>query len=315
MNFAIMLGRIAEKGQIFFMPEERVYDCIIVGAGPGGLQAAIYLGRYNRDILLIDRGGGRTHHAKAIENFLSHRIISGKELLETGTEQAKSFNVHFESARVTKVLKKEYFEVWTKKNNFLSRFVIISSGGHDNFPPIENIYKFLGTSFFTCVDCDGHKTTGKKLAIVGNAISTVRLAFAMKEMYTKDITLLLYFFDPPEEYKDLLSEEEISLIKGRPAKIIGSDKIEALELQDGRRVECEVIMSDFGFKLNDEFLAGLTLKKDGRRFKYAVNHNFESSLDGLYIVGPLNTGHDQAIIAAGEGAVAAIEINKRLLNI
>jgi thioredoxin reductase (NADPH) len=297
------------------MPEEIIYDCIIIGAGPGGLQAAIYLGRYNRDILLIDRGGGRTHHARAIENFLSRRIISGRELLETGIEQAKSFNVHFENARATKVLKEEYFEIYTEKTKFLSRFVIVSSGGHDNFPPIENIYKFLGTSFFTCVDCDGHKTTGKKLAIVGNATSTVRLAFAMKEMYTKDITLLLYFFDPPREHKDLLSEEGIVLIKGRPAGIIGSDKIEALELQDGRRVECEVIMSDFGFKLNDDFLAGLPLIRDDRGFKYVVNHNFESSLDGLYIVGPLNTGHDQAIIAAGEGAVAAIEINKKLLDI
>ena len=297
------------------MPKERIYDCIIVGGGPGGLQAAIYLGRYNRDVLLIDRGGGRTHHARAIENFLSHKIISGKELLEIGMEQAKDFDIHFESARVTKILKKEYFEVYTEKKDFLSRFVIVSSGGRDNFPPIENIYKFLGTGFFTCVDCDGHETTGKKLVIVGNAISTVRLAFAMKEMYTKDITLLLYFVDPPTEDKNLLNEEGIILIKGRPARIIGSEKIEALELQDGRRVECEVIMSDFGFKLNDDFLAGLPLRKDGRGFKYVVNHNFESSLDGLYIVGPLNTGHDQAIVAAGEGAVAAIETNRRLLDI
>jgi thioredoxin reductase (NADPH) len=314
MNFAIMLSRIAKRGQKF-MPEEKMYDCIIIGAGPGGLQAAIYLGRYNRDILLIDRGGGRTHHARAIENFLSHRIISGKDLLEIGTEQAKSFSVYFEKAGVTRVSKKEHFEVQTEKSEFLARFVIVSSGGYDNFPPIENVHKFLGTSFFTCVDCDGHKTTGKRLVIVGNAISTVRLAFAMKEMYTKDITLLLYFFDPPAEYKDLLSEEGIILIKGRPARIVGSEKVEALELQDGRRVECDVIMSDFGFKLNDDFLAGLPLKRDGRGFKYVVDHNFESSLDGLYIVGPLNTGHDQAIIAAGEGAVAAIEINKRLLDL
>jgi len=297
------------------MPKERIYDCIIVGGGPGGLQAAIYLGRYNRDVLLIDRGGGRTHHARAIENFLSHKIISGKELLEIGMEQAKDFDIHFESARVTKILKKEYFEVYTEKKDFLSRFVIVSSGGRDNFPPIENIYRFLGTCFFTCVDCDGHETTGKKLVIVGNTISTVRLAFAMKEMYTKDITLLLYFVDPPTEDKNLLNEEGIILIKGRPARIIGSEKIEALELQDGRRVECEVIMSDFGFKLNDDFLAELPLRKDGRGFKYVVNHNFESSLDGLYIVGPLNTGHDQAIVAAGEGAVAAIETNRRLLDI
>ncbi len=297
------------------MADERIYDCIIIGAGPGGLQAAIYLGRYNRNALLIDRGGGRTYHARAIENFLTQRVISGKEIIERGMEQAKSFNVRIEKGRVKKVLKAGYFEIYTERDNFSSKFVIVSSGGYDNLPPIENIYKFLGTSFFTCLDCDGHKTTGKKLVIIGNSISTVRLAFAMKEMFTKDITLILYFFDPPEGYKELLKEEGIPLIKGRPGRIIGDERIESLELQDGKRFECDVIMSDFGFKLSDDFLAELSLKKDGRDFKYVVNHIFESSLDGLYIVGPLNTGHDQAVIAAGEGAVAAIEINKRLLNI
>jgi thioredoxin reductase (NADPH) len=293
----------------------KIYDCIIVGAGPGGLQASIYLGRYNRDVLLINRGGGRTYHARAIENFLTEKVISGKEIIEIGMEQAGSFGVQIEKARVTKILKKEHFEVSTEKDKFLSKFVIVSSGGYDNLPPVENIYRFLGADFFTCVDCDGYKTTGKKLVVIGNSISTVRLAFGMKEMFTKDITLILYFYDPPDEYKELLQKEGISLIKGRPGKITGNERIEALELQDGRRVECEVIMSDFGFKLSDDFLDELPLKKDGRGFKYVVNHNFESSLDGLYIVGPLNTGHDQAIIAAGEGAVAAIEINKRLLNI
>ena len=226
------------------MPDEKIFDCIIIGAGPGGLQAAIYLGRYNRSVILIDRGGGRTYHARAIENYLTQRVISGREIVAIGTEQARIFHARIEKGRVTKVLKKDNFEVYTEKSEFPSKFVIVSSGGYDNLPPIENIFKFLGTSFFTCVDCDGYKTTGKKLVIIGNSISTVRLAFAMKEMFTKDIVLLLYFFDPPEEYKESLREEGISLQKGRPGRIIGNEKIEALELQDGRRLECEAVMSD-----------------------------------------------------------------------
>lgn len=82
---------------------ERLYDCIIVGAGPGGLQAAIYLGRFNRDVLLIDRGGGRTAHAKAIENFLTQKVISGREIIERGLEQAKSFGVAVEKTLVTSI--------------------------------------------------------------------------------------------------------------------------------------------------------------------------------------------------------------------
>lgn len=296
------------------MDEKKVYDCIIVGAGPGGLQAAIYLGRFNRSVILLDRGGGRTSHARHIENFLTRKVISGKEIIEIGTEQARSFNVDVKKTSVTKVLKKDLFEVFTKEEKYASKFVIVSTGGLENLPSIENIHKFFGSSFFTCVDCDGYRTTGKKLAVIGNSIHTVRLAFAMKKMYTKDITLVLYFFDPPGDFQELLQEEGIPLIKGRPVRIIGNDRIEAIELQDGSRVDCEVIMSDFGFKLNDGFLSDLPLKKDGHG-RYIVSHNFESSMDGLYIVGPLNTGNDQAIIAAGEGATAAIDMNKRLLNI
>jgi thioredoxin reductase len=91
--------------------------------------------------------------------------------------------------------------------------------------------------------------------------------------------------------------------------------MEALELKDGRKIECEVIMSYLGYRLNDEFLSELTIKKDNKSFKYVTGAEYESSVTGLYIVGPLNTGNDQVVIAAGQGATAAIDINKRLLEI
>jgi len=295
-------------------PCDKIYDCIIIGAGPGGLQAAIYLGRYNRDVLLIDRGGGRTSHAKHIENFLTRQAISGKEIISLGMEQARHFNVSIIRATVTKVIRESQFEVNVGERLYRSRFVIVSSGGRENIPEIENVYKYFGTSFFTCVDCDGYRTKGKKLVILGDTIDAVRLAFAMQQMYTKDVTLVLFFYDPPETYIEELKEEEIGLIKGRPAKIIGNEKMEGLEFQDGRRIECEVIMSNFGFKLNSEFLSDLDLKRDAQGFQYVTDHHYESSMKGLFVVGPL-TGHDQVVIAAGEGAVVAIEINKRLLDL
>ena len=292
-----------------------LYDCIIIGAGPGGLQAAIYLGRYNRKALLIDRGGGRTRHARMIENFLTQKAISGNEIIDRGIEQAESFNVQVEKGIVTTVTKGERFEVSTATAVYRSKFVIVSSGVYDHFPPIENFHKFLGTGLYTCVDCDGYNTKGKKLLIVGNSANTVRLAFGMKQIYTDDVTLILYSYDPPEGYKEELRAAGIPLLKGSPMKIIGETSIEAVEIKDGTRVPCEAIMSNFGYKLNDEFLSGLSLKKDVNDFKYVTNHNYESSLSGLYIVGPLNTGHDQVVIAAGEGAVAAIDIKSRLLEL
>jgi thioredoxin reductase (NADPH) len=254
-------------------------------------------------------------HAKYIENFLTQKVISGREIIELGMEQAKRFNVGIEKGLVTSVVKEEHFEVQAGDVRFRSKFVIVSSGVQDNFPPIENFHKFLGISFFTCVDCDGYKTTGKKLVIIGNTINSVRLAFGMKEMYTDDITLILYFYDPPDDFKEELQHEGIRLIKGEPMKIVGDEHLEAVELKNGTRVPCEVVMSNFGYKLNDKFLKELNLKRDAKGFKYIVNSAYESSVNGLYIVGPLNTGNDQVVIAAGQGAVAAIDINKRFLDL
>ena len=296
------------------IPDDKIYDCIIIGAGPGGLQAAIYLGRYNRQVLLIDRGGGRTSHARHIENFLTQKVISGKEIITLGMEQAMNFNVRIMKGTVLKVIEEAGFKVNVGEKVYRSKFVIVSTGGRENIPEIENVYKFFCESFFTCIDCDGYRTTGKKLVIIGNSIQSVRLAFAMKQMYTKDVTLVLFFYEPPDSYIEELQDEGIGFIKGRPTKIIGNEHMEALEFEDGRRIKCEVIMSNFGFKLNNEFLDGLKLKRDGKGFKYVTDHNYESSMKGLYILGPL-TGHDQVVIAAGEGATAAIEINKRLLDL
>jgi len=137
----------------------------------------------------------------------------------------------------------------------------------------------------------------------------------MKEMFTEDITLILYTDKISDEFREELRDENIRFIIGRPLRIIGDATMEALELTGGERVACEVIMSHFGYKLNDDFLSELNLKRDRDGFKFMVNQHNESSLRGLYIVGPLNTGTDQVVIAAGQGAVAAIDIKSRLLEL
>lgn len=291
------------------------YDVIIVGAGPGGIQAAIYLGRYNFNVLILDRAiGGRTRHAVHVENYMGFPKASGGEILDIGLSQAKHFGVEVIEEAVNEITKGSTFTVKTDNAEYRAKFVIVSSGVRDNLPQIENLGKHFGKTVYTCVDCDGHRTTGKKLLVIGNSFPSVRLAFGLKEMFTDDVTLLLIMYDPPEDYVEALADEGITLVKGRPKRFIGEEQVEALELEDGRVIECERVMSNFGFKLNDRFLEGLTLKRDGKGFKYEVNAHFESSLTGLYIVGPLNTGNDQIIIAAGEGAVAAIDIKKRILE-
>ncbi len=295
--------------------QQQVYDGIVIGAGPGGLQAAIYLGRFNRSVLLIDRGAGRTTHAKSIENYLTQKNISGQEIIRLGKEQAENFGTEIITGEVTAVRKNRgLFEVSAGEKIFAGRFVIVSTGGKENIPDIENIYRFFAKTVVTCIDCDGYHFTGKKSLIIGNSIKSANLAMGMRDMYSKDMTLVLCTDKLPEDYKEELKDEDIRLVVGRPKRFHGKADVESLEMEDGTIIPCEMVMSHFGFKLNDKFLDGLNLKKESDNRTYQVNRDFESSLSGLYLVGPL-CGHDQVVIAAGEGAIAALDIKKRLLEI
>src|SRR5512134_2487028 len=139
------------------MTDKPVYDCIIIGAGPGGLQAAIYLGRFNRTVLLIDRGAGRTTHARRIENLLTQKAISGSDIIHIGMEQARNFGVEIIKQEVLSVLRnKGNFEVSTGTNSYAGRYVIVSTGGRENIPEIGNIHKFFARTVVTCIDCDGY---------------------------------------------------------------------------------------------------------------------------------------------------------------
>lgn len=294
------------------MDQVVVYDCIIVGAGPGGLQAAIYLGRYNRKVLLIDRGGGRTTCAKHIENYLGIPLISGRELVRIGRQQAERFGVESVKGTVTRIEKQGDFRVAAGERVFRGTFVVIATGGTENLPPIENIYNYFGTSVITCIDCDGYRTSGRKLVVVGDSAKSVDLALAMRELFTKDITLVLLTDPTLEDHKALLQDAGIELVVGQPRRFVGGPALEGLEMEDGRTIPCEFAYSHFGFTLNDSCLEGLPLERTGTG-KYTVNRHFESTVSGLYVTGPL-AGSDQVVVAAGEGALAALDMKKRLIE-
>jgi thioredoxin reductase (NADPH) len=293
-----------------------LFDCIIIGAGPGGLQAGIHLGRYNFRVLLFNTPGGRTGYAKHIENYLGIPVVSGPQLLETGLAQVKNFGVLIENAKVERVTHRENtFEVLAGGKTYRSRFVIAASGAKETLAPFKNLHRFFGISYFTCMICDGYRTTGKKLLVIDRTVNGVRMSVGMKQMYTKDVTFLAHGFTPAPVYRALLEEEGIGLVEGRPEELLGEKSLEGVRLSDGRIIPCEVILGWGGISLNDEYLEGLPLERDAEGFKIATRSSGESSIHGLFVLGALRAGHSQAIISAGQGAEAAIEISTRIVEL
>ena len=295
---------------------ETPLDCIVIGAGPGGLQACIHLGRYNFRVMLFHIPGGRTSYAKHLENYLGIPLVSGPVLLETGLAQVKNFGVAVENARVERVSGREgRFEVQAGGKTYRSRFVIAASGAKETLAPFKNLYRFFGISYFTCMICDGYRTTGKKLLVIDRTANGVRTSIGMKRMFTSDVTFLSHGFSLAPAYKALLEEEGIGLVEGRPEELLGETTLEGVRLNDGRVIPCEVIQGWGGISLNDDYLEGLPLERDAEGFKIVTRGAGESSIPGLFVVGALRHGHSQAIISAGQGAEAAIEISTRVVEL
>ena len=303
-------------GQADTTGRETPLDCIVIGAGPGGLQACIHLGRYNFRVMLFHTPGGRTSYAKHLENYLGLRLVSGPELLETGLSQVKSFGVTIENAKVDRVTPQDgNFEVLAGGKTYRSRFVIAASGARETLAPFKNLHRFFGRSYYTCMICDGYRTTGKKLLVIDRTVNGVRLSIGMKQMYTRDVTFLAHGFTLAPVYRALLEEEGIGLVEGRPEELLGETTLEGVRMSDGSVIPCEVILGWGGISLNDEYLEGLDLERDADGFKIMTKGNGESSIPGLFVLGALRTGHSQAIISAGQGAEAAIEISTRIVEL
>lgn len=291
-------------------------DCAVIGAGPGGLQACIHLGRYNFRVMLFHTPGGRTLLARHIENYLGLRVVSGPDLLDSGLAQARSFGVAVENARVERVVKRDgFFEVLAGGRTYCSRFVIAASGAKETLAPFKNLHRFFGISYFTCMICDGYRTTGKKLVVIDRTINGVRMSIGMKQMFTRDVTFLAHGFSPAPMYRSLLEDEGIGLVEGRPEELLGDKTLEGVRLADGRVIPCEVILGWGGISLNDDYLKDLPLERDTEGFKIMTRGAGESNVPGLFVLGALRSGHSQAIISAGQGAEAAIEISTRIVEL
>ena len=207
------------------------------------------------------------------------------------------------------------FEVLAGGKTYRARYVIAASGAKETIAPFKNLPRFFGTSYFTCMICDGYRTTGKKLLVIDRTINGVRLSIGMKQMFTSDVTFLAHGFSVPPDYAALLDDEGIGRVEGRPEELLADTTLEGVRLADGRVIPCEVILGWGGISLNDEYLDALPLERDAEGFKIITKGSGESSIPGLFVLGALRHGHSQAIISAGQGAEAAIEISTRIVEI
>ena len=289
-----------------------MYDSIIIGAGPAGMTAAIYLARANKKVLIIEKEtiGGQISSSPLVENYPGYEGISGSVLANNMYNQVDKLGVDIELDEVTDIIPGELHTVKTLDNEFKARTVIIATGVKYRLLDLENEIELIGNGIHFCVSCDGAFYKGKHVAVVGGGNTGIINALALADMCEK-----VYLIQD----KDKLTGEKILQDKLKQkvnvevitnsvvSKIIGDDKLEKIIIKNGKK-ENEIIVDgmfiSIGLMPQSDFLKGII---DLDKFNYAVSFDTKTKIDGIFVAGDIRTKpFRQITTAVNDGTTSAL---------
>ena len=289
-----------------------MYDSIIIGAGPAGMTAAIYLARANKKVLIIEKEtiGGQISSSPLVENYPGYEGISGSVLANNMYNQVDKLGVDIELDEVTDIIPGELHMVKTLDNEFKARTVIIATGVKYRLLGLENEIELIGNGIHFCVSCDGAFYKGKHVAVIGGGNTGIINAIALADMCEK-----VYLIQD----KDKLTGEKILQDKLKQkvnvevitnsvvSKIIGDDKLEKIIIKNGKK-ENEIIVDgmfiSIGLMPQSDFLKGII---DLDKFNYAVSFDTKTKINGIFVAGDIRTKpFRQITTAVNDGTTSAL---------
>jgi thioredoxin reductase (NADPH) len=293
------------------------FDCLIVGGGPAGLAAAIYLTRFHLSIKLVDAGNSRAALIPCTHNHPGYPDgISGKELLARMKEQAQKYGASIVTSRVTRLDRVEGgFEAEWGEGSVTARAVLIATGVTNRRPPMdEELHdEALARGLIRyCPICDGYEVTDKAVGVIGDDSHGVAEAVFLRG-FTTDITLIAPHaaLDLSAEDQARLEEYGIHTVDGPCSAVAAHDDCIVVDTADGHYTFDSVypaLGSDTHTELAEQ--VGAELSSDTGCI--VVDAHQRTSVPGLYAAGDVVLGLDQISHAMGEGGVAATTIRNDL---
>lgn len=293
------------------------YDVAIIGGGPAGLSAALWLARYLHSVVVIDSGDPRNWETRGINGFLGAHSIKSPELRARGRKDAEGFGARMIDTTVETAEKvdDDCFRVYpTGCDPIEARRVLLAIGIKDIWPGIPGLEDCYGETAHVCPDCDGYETRDKKTVVIGNGRKAVGMALALTT-WTDKIVIVLNGKPAAmdEELMGKLKNLNIPVLEQRVSCLKSNDgKLTCVELDGGMSLDCEQLYFAIGQVPADDIGAQLGCKRDDMGL-IVVDDRSHTSVRGVYAAGDIIPGPQLAIAAAAEGAVAALAIHHSLL--
>jgi thioredoxin reductase (NADPH) len=292
-------------------------DCLIVGGGPGGLTAAIYLARFRRRFLLVDGGNSRASWIPRSHNHPGFpEGVGGVELLQRMRAQVEEYGGTVRQGMVTSLARREdgSYAAAVDGDTFAASHLILATGVVDLEPPLPNAIDAVRRGLVRqCPICDGYEIIDRKIVVIGRGARGVGEALFLRT-YTPDITIVT-LGEPlavAAENRRRMEEAGIRAIETPVAGIeLEEERIARLTLADGESLVFDSIYSALGTHPRAELAATLGVDlHDDRRI--VTDDHQRTSLDGCYAVGDIVTGLNQIGVAMAQGEIAAVDIHNRL---
>ena len=288
-----------------------MFDCIIIGSGPAGITASLYIVRAGYKVLVISKSESALNKADKIENYYGFKEpISGKELIKNGIEQAKRLGVNILEKEVVsiKFSNDNLYEVIVNDPNveekYMAKNIILATGVSRNKSNIEGIKEFEGRGISYCAICDAAFYRGKNVAVLGNgpyAIQEINELLPIAE----SVTMLTN----GNKVLDNISKN-IIMNKKKIKKFVGNKKIEEIQFGDETTQKIDGVFIAEGVASSVDFA-----KKIGARVEknyIIVNDKMETNVPNIYACGDCTGGILQISKAVYQGTVAGLEVINKL---
>ncbi len=288
----------------------QLYDVVIIGAGPAGIQAAIHASRKKTSVLVLGRLENSALHGAHVENYaFVAGVTPGADLLVTGLLQVQSFGAEWLPEDVLKMSQEGdlfHLELESGKT-IMGRTVILSMGVAKKKLSVPGEKDLAGRGVSYCVDCDANFYRGATVAVTGDRSAAVDGALTLLD-YAAKVYLVAEEIHVSKELLERIKASKVEWIKGSVKRIEGDRTVTSLQLTDGTVLAVEGIFIELGSKGALELAAQIGVQLDTESFKYIqVNRQQETNISGIYAAGDIVGPPYQMAKAVGEGCVAGME--------
>jgi thioredoxin reductase len=292
------------------------YDVAIIGGGPAGLSAAVVLGRARRRVVLVDDGKPRNYAARGVHCYLGHDDVAPDALRELGRKEARHYGVELIGAKAIaarhlsgtgKML--PGFEVQTSDRTIVARTLLLCTGVVDVLPDIAHLSEFYGRSVHHCPYCDGWEHRDERLVAFGKTSkSAVELALSLRT-WSPHVAACSHGERFTEEQRARLARNEIAFRQERVVELRGAGGVlEELAFDSGPPLKCDALFFSSDQFQRSPLAAQLGVgMDDDNHMRSGSKQN--TQVHGLFLAGDADGEVQFAIVAAAEGAVAAVAIN------